>query len=124
MSVAKYVGFWREDFPSASGLPLLLEEPRYSWDDTELAGLCLYLEKGATLVASPGIRRSFIDQKEIAGSSSIRTDGLWIWPSTLPYYLRKAKPPLPDEFRKRVKGYNYVPPTIDAATLASIEVPF
>ena len=123
ISTTRHIGFWREEFPDVAGMPRFLKEPKFDWESSELVGLRSYLEKGTILVASPGVRRSIIEAREIAGSTSIRTDGLWIWPDTLPYYLRKARPALPTDFRERARSYNYVPPAVDAATLATLKVP-
>lgn len=124
MGAGRFVGFWKEGFPGGTELACLLEQSRFDWDRTELRGLVSYLERGAILVASPGVRHSIIDAREIAGSTSIRTDGLWIWPDTLSYYLRKAALPLPAEFRERARIWEYSPPPVDAETLATLIMPF
>jgi len=124
MGTTWYVGFWKEEYPSAIGVPRLLEEARFDWDSAELVSLCSYVENGAILIASPGVRRSIVDAREIAGSTSIRTDGFWIWPDTLSYYLRKARPPLPTDFRERARSFGYTPPRVDTATLTTLKIPF
>ncbi len=60
-----------------------------------------YLTSGVPLAATPGIVNDVINpDKGIAGSPSAFTDGTWIWPGDLAYYVKNYRLKLSDEFIK------------------------
>lgn len=61
--------------------------------------ICAYLQAGIPLAVTPGVVEDVIcPQKGIAGSPSSFTDGTWVWPGDLSYYVKNYQLKLPDEF--------------------------
>ena len=58
-----------------------------------------YLSDGIALIISPGIVDDVIEKKKgLAGTSTVYTDGKWIWPGDLAYYVKNYHLELPQEF--------------------------
>ncbi|MGV3654122.1 MAG: hypothetical protein ACO1N5_07865 [Noviherbaspirillum sp.] len=68
-----------------------------------------YLAQDPVCVASPGVVFSAFYSKEIAGTSSIMTDGVWVWPDTLAFCIQKHSIALPENFFEHMKRYAFVP---------------
>ena len=67
-----------------------------------------YLSSGIILVTSPGVATDVIkpDVGEI-GTISAMTDGIWLWPSDLAYYVKKYGVKLPEEFIETMRNNNW-----------------
>ncbi|MCQ2467915.1 MAG: hypothetical protein MJ108_06020 [Saccharofermentans sp.] len=67
--------------------------------------ICDYLASGVTLVTSPGVANDVInpDRGEI-GTLSAMTDGTWLWPGDLAYYVKNYKLKLPEAFLKTMEA--------------------
>ena len=65
-----------------------------------LGSVNLYLKKGVLLVASPSLVQDVLDfdSDVVIGSLGLLTDGVWVWPSDLAYYVEKYRVDLPSEF--------------------------
>jgi hypothetical protein len=70
--------------------------------------LIAYLENGIRLVdimeAEPDV---IAGDQYISGSSSVLTDGEWIWRADLTYYLRRYHLHLDEEFLNHARGRSY-----------------
>jgi hypothetical protein len=78
-------------------------------DEAERARLLGYLEAGAVVfseaVAAPD---RFIPSRRFAVRLGYRTDGEWVWPDSVAYYLRwHGVAPEPDLYR-RIKEFGYI----------------
>lgn len=61
--------------------------------------ICKYLDNGTVLVVSPGVTTDIIEDTDWAvGTGSACTDGRWLWPDDLSYYVRKYNIALPKAF--------------------------
>ena len=70
--------------------------------------ICSYLASGVPLAATPGVVNDVINPaKGIAGSPSSFTDGTWIWPGDLAYYVKNYRLKLSDEFFKTMSDNDW-----------------
>jgi hypothetical protein len=77
-----------------------------------------YLRSGVTLVMSPGRDEDVLDPTRMAGSASVLTDGVYVWPKTLAYYVDTYDVELPSEFEAHVQRNKWkVPDGIDKLAL-------
>ncbi len=88
----KEMSYGEEDDPSIFEFIQKDERP-------EKEEISQYLEEGGALVACGGVTLDVINpQNGIAGSPDMLTDGIWIWPSDLSYYVKKYNLRLNEEF--------------------------
>ena len=58
-----------------------------------------YLQSGYIIVVCMGVVRDpFDENRQVMGTPSVLTDGVWIWPEYLPYLLKRYNLILPSEF--------------------------
>lgn len=70
--------------------------------------ICTYLTSGIAIAVTPGIVNDVIDpDKGVAGTPSALTDGTWVWPGDLAYYVKNYRLKLPDEFVKTMQDSNW-----------------
>ena len=73
-------------------------------DSTLVEKICSYLSNGTTVIVSPGTTMDVIDETAgVAGTGSSCTDGIWLWPDDLSYYVKKYNIALPDDFINTMK---------------------
>lgn len=69
-----------------------------------------YLENSQTVATTSG--DSFTDPftgELIRESISYKTDGIWLWLDSLPYYIEKYKVAIPIEFLKNIMDNKFLP---------------
>lgn len=105
----KLVGFVKEynNLPEGKSLSEFLNSKSMEATDTEK--ILNYLNQGVLLLAWMGY---FVDieTKELIAPDSYFTDGIWVWPSYFPYYIKKYPTVEFDkEFVKYIKdkGFNF-----------------
>ena len=77
----------------------------------EEEGIVAYLESGVLLIGTPGLTRDVLDPTSpIIGPPHVLTDGVWMWPADLPYYVKKYHVELPADFIERIRERDYHPP--------------
>lgn len=117
----KYVGNFVElgydDHPDAPSI-LAARGKRVS---THKAEVVAYLRGGTTLVFSPGRDPDVLDAGRLAGSPSVATDGIYVWPRTLAYYVDTYDVALPAEFEEHMRRNGWVAP--DDVDRSSVELP-
>lgn len=104
----KQIGFFRELPHGDPDGPSLHSSRRNEAEEDEEA-LTTYLAKGSTYIISPGPVWDVVDGSGPIGTATILTDGEWIWPSDLFYYLGKYHVLLDPEFVKHVKNSESLP---------------
>lgn len=68
-----------------------------------------YLKQGIVLVACGGFVHDMIEPNNgIAGCPDMLTDGTWLWPGDLPYYVKKYHIILEPEFIETMKKNEWV----------------
>lgn len=77
--------------------------------------VCDYLKKGIVLAACGQVVKDVIlPEKGIAGAPDDMTDGKWLWPGDLAYYVENYDLQLPKEFIEYMKEKDWkVPDNLD-----------
>ena len=71
-----------------------------------------YLSGGVDAGASMMIEHDFLEEPpRVLGEVILRSDGEWIWPSSLAYYVRQYHVELPNEFVELMKENNWQVPS-------------
>ena len=84
--------------------------------------LAAYLSAGVVCVGSPGVVCDLIaGTGDPIGSGSLLTDGVWIWPDDLGYYIQRYKVELPVTFINFIRERNYSPPSESEIDFSIIE---
>lgn len=69
-----------------------------------------YLKKAPIYLFLPGTVDDLMDTGNIIGSTSLRTDGVWVWPDYVAGYYEKYNIFLPHSFITNIQNRNYVFP--------------
>ena len=90
----------------------------------EIENICAYLNSGVVLITCCGTSTDVIKPENgIAGTPSVLTDGKWVWPGDLEYYVRSYRLALAPEFISDMRDNNW---TVDLKEsdldYASIEI--
>ncbi len=94
----KRIGFYREMSSGRETDDSIFDNVDKQGNDMILK-ICKYLESGILIVISPGGVEDIIDSNNgIIATPSLYTDGKWIWPEELSYYVKNYKLKLPQEF--------------------------
>lgn len=111
------IGFFKElPYGDESGVSLIDSVSKFS--EKEYAETLSYLKSGVPFVVAPGLSRDRLSAKrEIIGSLSLLTDGKFVWPSDLAYYLEKYRVELPNDFFNHMKRNDWRIPPVDIAAL-------
>lgn len=90
---------------------------------TEKEKICNYLENGEVLAACSRIVTDIITpEKGIIGAPDDMTDGVYLWPADLAYYVNEYNLKLPDEFIAHMKNNNWTVPNDIVIDYDDIEV--
>jgi len=118
---------WINDFRFArtvdgideDGSPRVSPERGYVTDPDERERLLGYLGAGALVVDTLSRGPDLIDPtRQLAVPSWFRTDGLWIWPASVEYYLRWHNVAPEPELRQRIERHRYACPRVEPDVLA------
>jgi hypothetical protein len=83
----------------------------YKGNPDENAKICQYLESGVEFIVSPGVTYDVINPDNgTSGIASSYSDGTWLWPGDLSYYVKKYNIKLPDEFISTMRKSNWIVP--------------
>ena len=84
-------------------------------DSLRVASICQYLQNGSVLIESPGVTTDVIHPEEgFSGTPTAYTDGTWVWPGDLGYYVEKYFLKLPEDFIRTMEENNWINPVADA----------
>jgi hypothetical protein len=115
------VGFFRElrhgqpDGPSLASAKGMLQDP-------ERARIADYLASGTVLATSGRMVDDFFDRgNSKVATLDIRTDGRYVWPGDLAYYVSRYSVELPAAFREHMRQTNYIPRQLEHAELSELE---
>ena len=74
----------------------------------EAEKICQYLNEGKVLIACGGIVEDIINPDNgLAGCPELKTDGIWVWPGDLAYYIKQYHLELDKEFIETMKNGNW-----------------
>ncbi|MFD0687779.1 hypothetical protein [Actinomadura fibrosa] len=121
VEVIKNVGFFRELSHGDPDGPSLMA--CVSKGDVKKRNLLAsYLEHGAVLaVTGRDVYDVLADDKTVSGRLALMTDGTWLWPADLSYYVRVYNVQLPLEFTEHAESLDWRSPSVSSGTLLSIE---
>ncbi|MEV0956974.1 hypothetical protein AB0I97_13975 [Streptomyces sp. NPDC049951] len=104
-------------YGSAEEVSTVATSVEHSWE--ELAAR--YLEQGEVIVAASQWVDDLLEgnAKRIC-QYSIRTDGAWVWPSSLVYYVRQYHVKLPIEFLNHMAENDWVVGELEEAAVDEI----
>jgi hypothetical protein len=72
-----------------------------------------YLSSGVPLLGGSGVTRDVLSPtKEVVGPMMLVTDGEWIWPADLAFYVRKYNVALPEELVEAMRRKNWKIPDL------------
>lgn len=86
----------------------------------DLEAVLAYLSMGQVFLASAGIEEDMLSKggKKI-GAGTLKTDGTWIWPNYVEYYIANYKIGVPEELLEHIRRFKQIEringKTIDAA---------
>lgn len=110
------------DGTNDDGSPVVSPERGYVTDPAERERLLAYLAGGATVVDNLVRGPDLIDPtRQLAVPASFRTDGTWVWPGSVEYYLRWHNVAPEPELRARINEHGYRQPQaepVEAAVVA------
>lgn len=76
--------------------------------DIEEERICQYLKSGMVLVACGGVAKDIINPDNgISGVPNVMTDGIWVWPGDLAYYVKKYHLELDKAFIMTMKNNDW-----------------
>lgn len=108
----RIAGIWRR---GPAGLELKPELGR-STDPEEEEALLRFLRGGSVVIRSPGLREDRLDpSREPAVPYGYLTDGSWIWPMELAYYLEQHGVLPQDEFLEHIRASDFTAVEPDTA---------
>lgn len=77
-----------------------------------------YLKSGVSFVVAPGLSRDVLSSElEIIGPLALLTDGKFLWPSDLVYYVERHWVELPQEFLEYMAVNSWKVPAVDVSVL-------
>lgn len=91
-------GYYKE-MPFAEETDPSIKDSLEKGNPGEISNICSYLNSGIVLITCCGTSTDVINPDNgIAGTPSVMTDGKWVWPGDLDYYVKNYKLGLNPEF--------------------------
>ena len=104
------VGYFREMLDGSPSDPSIRDYINKGAHNS-IERICAYLDSGLPLIVTPGVTVDIIDEnKGIAGSPSVLTDGKWAWSGVLSYYVRNYNLKLDSAFIETMKANDWAIP--------------
>ncbi len=100
-------GYYREMPYAEDTDPSILDSIGKS-NPEEIDNICSYLNSGIVLITCCGTSTDVIKPENgIAGTPSVMTDGTWVWPGDLSYYVKNYQLALSPEFVSDMRIKNW-----------------
>lgn len=103
----KTIGIFKEMLHGSECDPSIFEfiQPNASEGEDKIIN---YLRSGIVIVACGGIVTDVINPENgLAGCPELKTDGIWVWPGDLEYYVKHYHLKLDEEFVKTMCKNNW-----------------
>jgi hypothetical protein len=114
-------GFFRELRHGRSDGPSLAESVQAS-SKPEADQIASYLDDGEVLATTGSMVDDYLDaSRQSVAKLEIVTDGVWVWPRDLAYYVGEYGVEVPDEFVTRVRARSWHPPALTPRALELLE---
>jgi hypothetical protein len=111
------VGFFKE-FPYSPKDEVSIFESRDKLDIMLAPLVATYLNSGVAVVVAPQITTDvFSTTLKPIGTLAYLTDGIWVWPSDLGYYVNCYKVNLPQVFLDHMRSNKWQVATVDVNAL-------
>ena len=118
------IGFYKEMSHAEKTDPSIFDHLHSPFTEKEKALICSYLQRGEVLVACCGFSNDIVNpEKGVAGVPSILTDGTFVWPGDLAYYVNHYNLSLPSAFIQHMMQNNWTP-MIDSEKLFETDISF
>ncbi len=113
-------GFFREMEHAKQDLPSVHERVG-ALDPSVKTALVAYLRAGADVAMAPGLATDIVDPSAgSAGAQGILTDGEWVWPNELAYYVERYDIAPSDEFVAHARSNDWRVPEIPTERLEEV----
>lgn len=117
----KVIGVYNE-MPYGKASDLSIKDYLNQEDDDNISKICGYLDQGIVIIKSTEPLSDVIDSsKGNAGMATALTDGEWLWPGDISYYVRNYRLKLPNEFLETMIRNDWKVPT-SAADIDHINI--
>ncbi|MCC8247654.1 hypothetical protein [Saccharothrix luteola] len=117
----KDLGFFRE-LPHGSPDGPSLREAVAKGDATIQGRIVSYLRRGSILAVTTKDAFDVLSNSKVnAGRLAMMTDGDWLWPADLPYYVEHYNVLLPREFTDHAASSGWHPPQLSPEQLSRVE---
>ena len=120
----RLVGFFRElrhgrpDGPS-------LRQAVHAEADIDEARVVEYLRSGSTITVAGRLTSDVLSgSPDAVLPLGVLTDGVWIWPADLEYYVEQYHARLPSEFLEHAKRLEWRPPVLSEGQLGDLIAKF
>ncbi len=116
-------GFFRElehDIPTSTDPSI--EEVGGEAIRRHRARVVAYLEQGTVLAVAAGPTSDYFQRpgRHIIGSLCLQTDGVWLWPSDLSYYVQYYGVAVPDAFLAHMEAGDWRPSALTREELRQL----
>lgn len=114
-------GFYREMQFGDETDPSMLDSIHQKIENKEL--ICKYLQNGYVMAACGDVVTDVLSPENgVIGSPDDLTDGHWLWPGDLAYYVEKYDLKLDDDFIDYMKSHSWSIPNDISIDFENIEV--
>jgi hypothetical protein len=119
--MVKQAGFFRELHHGLPDGPSLAES-RAKEPSVDEADIVRYLSAATLLAISGVVPDDYFDAASTAAEYlGIATDGTWIWPTDLAYYVSRYHVRVPEDFVRHMYEMAWEPPRLDSDELRLLE---
>jgi hypothetical protein len=115
----KRAGYFRERKNGRPEEPSLIEL-RGQLDPKLVEPMVQYLRAGGLIAVSTAMVDDVLSGAQKVAMVEVRSDGVWVWPGELAYYVEKYAVGLPPEFIAHVVGRNWQAPVFSREALAAL----
>ena len=107
------IGYYKE-MPHGQETDPCMEEFINQEDPEQAEMICNYLRNGSALIVSPGETIDVLHpEKGFSGTATAYTDGTWVWPGDLAYYVESYLLRVPEDFRQTMIQNKWHNPVAD-----------
>jgi hypothetical protein len=112
-----HVGFFRE-LPYGDKEGSLLKDSVSSFSGADVERVVTYLKSGVVFIVAPGVSMDhFSNGQEVIGPLTLLTDGKFLWPSDLAFYLQRYKIAIPSDLLRHMETNGWKIPSVDISIL-------